>query len=64
MLIDGDFRQGQYACSLEDVQKYLGDSEDLHYDKGLFPFTAAPIESTRFCFSTWMLISTKALLMR
>lgn len=48
--IDGDFRQGQYACSLEDVQKYLGDSEGLYYYKGLFPFTAAPIESTRFCF--------------
>lgn len=40
-------RKGQYACSLESVQAYLGAFRDVRYYKGLFPLSAAELEAGR-----------------
>jgi len=40
----------QYACSLESVEAYLGNYPRLHFYKGLFPETAAPVSDRTFCF--------------
>jgi len=41
-------REHQYACSLESVQEYLQDFENVHFHPGLFPQSAADLEERRF----------------
>lgn len=45
-----DNKTRQYACSLESVQDYLREFENVHYYKGLFPDTADPILDKTFSF--------------
>jgi len=47
----GVHREKQYACSLESVQDYLKDYEDVHFHKGLFPDSAKDLEEQQFCFA-------------
>jgi hypothetical protein len=44
-------RERQYACSLESVSRYLQGYENVHFHKGIFPTTAAPLEDKTFCFA-------------
>lgn len=44
------FEKGQYSCSLESVKAYLSEYNNVHYYKGLFPNTSAPVEDKRFAF--------------
>jgi O-methyltransferase len=44
------FYKSMYAASLESVQRYLKDFSGVHFYKGLFPATSAPVENTRFSF--------------
>jgi O-methyltransferase len=46
----GQFQKGEFSCSLEDVKYYLGTAQNIHFHKGLFPETAAPVERERFSF--------------
>lgn len=46
---DTGFSKGSYACSLEDVQKYLKDLP-IKFHKGLFPASATPVQACRFSF--------------
>ncbi|MDE1919421.1 MAG: hypothetical protein KGH56_01845 [Patescibacteria group bacterium] len=39
---------GEYAASLESVQKVMGGIENVSYYKGLFPGTSKPIENKKF----------------
>jgi hypothetical protein len=40
-----------YKCSLESVQKYLSDCENVTYHKGMFPDSAADVDpELKFCF--------------
>ncbi len=48
--IDRGFESGQYACSLDDVKKYLDGCRDVHFHQGLFPATAGPVRDLRFSF--------------
>jgi hypothetical protein len=41
-------REHQYACSLESVQEYLREFENVHYYRGLFPDTAAGLAERQF----------------
>ncbi len=45
----GIHKEGQYTCSLEDVQAYLKDYSNLHFYKGLFPDSAIDVSDDRFC---------------
>lgn len=47
----GVHRENQYACSLEEIQQYLDDYENLHYHKGLFPDSAADVPEQTYCFA-------------
>jgi O-methyltransferase len=47
----GVHRKHQYSCSLEDVQAYLKDYENVHYHKGLFPDSAADVPVQQYCFA-------------
>ena len=42
------FHEGQYACSLDQVRKYLSQYPFVHIYKGLFPSTAGPIFDKKF----------------
>jgi hypothetical protein len=44
------FREGQYACSLEDVRHYLGDCQKVYFHQGVFPGTGATVQSEGFSF--------------
>jgi O-methyltransferase len=46
----GQFQKGSFACSIEDVKSYLGQSDDLFYHKGLFPESAKSLGAERFSF--------------
>lgn len=46
---DVGFSKSAYACSLEDVQKYLKDLP-VEFHKGLFPNSAVSIQACRFSF--------------
>ena len=48
--VDTKFKQGEYSCSLPNVQKILEGQRDVHYYQGLFPGTAGPAEHCRFSF--------------
>ena len=48
--IDTKFAQGEYACSLPEVQKLLADRRNVRYYPGLFPATAGPVTDCRFSF--------------
>ena len=43
-------RQGHYAASLQSVQAYMADCENVSFHSGLFPATASPCSSRRFSF--------------
>lgn len=44
------FRKGDYAASLEEVQNYLKNYPNAHFYKGLFPATAENIKNKKFSF--------------
>lgn len=44
------FRAGQYRSDFDSVARYLASYSAVHLYKGLFPQTAAAVESTRFSF--------------
>ena len=41
--------KGYEEATIEKVSKFLSDCENVHLYKGLFPFTAKPIENISFC---------------
>ena len=41
-------REHQYACSLESVQEYLKNFENVHFHQGRFPESAANLEEHKF----------------
>ena len=43
-------REGHYAASLQSVQAFLGDRQNISYHPGLFPDTAPPDVGRRFSF--------------
>jgi hypothetical protein len=47
----GVHRKHQYACSVEEVQEYLKDYENVHYHKGLFPDSAKDVPPQQYCFA-------------
>ena len=47
----GVHREHQYACSLEDVQEYLADCENLEYYKGIFPDSARDVPEAKYAFA-------------
>lgn len=44
-------RVGQYACSLEDVQNYLKDYDNVQFYKGLFPDSAVDVPVQQYAFA-------------
>jgi O-methyltransferase len=48
--LGGQFRKGDFACSLENVKGYLSQSNDIYYHQGLFPRSAEGLGSERFSF--------------
>lgn len=46
----GRFEQGEFACALEEVQRYLGDLSNVHFHPGFFPDTGAALTNERFSF--------------
>ncbi len=46
----GVHRNGQYACSLESVQNYLKDYQNVHFHQGLFPDSAADVPEAKYSF--------------
>jgi O-methyltransferase len=44
------FRQGDFACSLENVQRYLQDLPNIYFHKGLFPLSAVDLAINEFSF--------------
>ncbi len=46
----GRFEQGQFSCSLEDVQQYLQDLHNVEFHPGFFPDTGAALANERFSF--------------
>jgi O-methyltransferase len=47
---DEAFYEGSYKSSIEDVKNYLKAYRNLHFYKGMFPETAAPVSDCRFSF--------------
>jgi hypothetical protein len=47
----GVHRENQYTCSLESVQQYLKDYENVFFYKGLFPDSAKDLKEMKFCFA-------------
>lgn len=47
----GVHTEGQYACSLESVQKYLEGYENLEFHKGIFPDSAVDVDEPEFAFA-------------
>lgn len=47
---DGVHRESQYACSLESVQTYLQEYEQVYFHKGLFPDSAREMAEDRYAF--------------
>ena len=47
----GVHREGQYACSLESVQEYLKDYDNLEFHKGIFPDSAVGVDEPEFAFA-------------
>ncbi|MBU6321345.1 MAG: class I SAM-dependent methyltransferase [Patescibacteria group bacterium] len=47
---DAQFKKGEYAASLADVQAYLSGYADTYFYKGVFPDTAAPVQDKSFSF--------------
>lgn len=45
-----ELRKGQFACSLEKVQRYLAQYENVHFYKGTAPLSCKPVEKNRFSF--------------
>jgi len=46
--MDGNFKEKQFAASLESVKKYLKDCNNVFFYKGLFPLSAGPIKDKKF----------------
>jgi len=42
--------KGDYAASLPKIKKYLKKYKKVHFYKGLFPSTSAPVKDTKFSF--------------
>ena len=47
-MIDGNFKEKQFAASLESVEEYLKDCDNVFFYKGLFPLSAEPIKDKKF----------------
>jgi hypothetical protein len=47
----GIHRENQYACSLEEIQRYLDGYDNLHFHKGIFPASAAGVPEQTYCFA-------------
>lgn len=47
----GVHRNGQYACSLESVQKYLEGYPNVFFHKGLFPDSAVGVPEAKYSFA-------------
>ncbi len=48
---NGVHREGQYACSLESVKKYLSGYQNLEFYQGLFPDSAVNAPEAKYCFA-------------
>ena len=46
----GIHAEHQYACSLEEIQEYLQDYDNLHFHKGIFPDSAVGVPEQTYCF--------------
>jgi hypothetical protein len=46
----GRFRTGRCPYPLENVRKYFGDCDNVHFHKGLFPVTGEAVKNERFSF--------------
>lgn len=46
--IDGNFKEKQFAASLDSVKEYLNDCGNIFFYKGIFPLTAGPIRDKKF----------------
>jgi O-methyltransferase len=44
------FYQGQFSASVEKVKNYLNEYPNIYFYKGIFPFTAKPVENKIFSF--------------
>lgn len=44
----GRFQKGQFCCSLNDVQRYIGAGNGVYFHKGLFPATGSSVQNERF----------------
>lgn len=44
------FYMGQYSSSFERVKNYLKKYQNIHFYKGLFPFTSEPVKDNKFSF--------------
>jgi len=44
------YHKGQYLATFENVKNYLKEYPNIHFYKGLFPFTAEPVEGKVFSF--------------
>jgi len=47
---DGPYHKGQYECSLEKVQSYLAEYEEVYFYTGIVPLSAKSVEKTCFSF--------------
>ena len=45
----GVHRENQYACSLENIQEYLQEYDNVHFHKGIFPDSAADVPEQTYC---------------
>jgi hypothetical protein len=46
----GKFSKGQFACALDEVKAYVGESPNIQFHQGFFPATAEPVKEQRFSF--------------
>lgn len=48
--MDDQFREGEYACSLPAVQRFLAGCTGVQFHQGLFPATGQAVQDERFAF--------------
>lgn len=46
----GRFVKNQFSCSLEEVKRYLGPTNNIYFHKGLFPATTDALQDEHFSF--------------
>ncbi|HVN73685.1 MAG TPA: TylF/MycF/NovP-related O-methyltransferase [Methanoregula sp.] len=42
------FYEGKFAASFESVKEYLGNEQNVHFYKGIFPSTSGPVQDRKF----------------